>query len=226
MNDQKKKVAVVLSGCGVFDGTEIHESVLTLLAIEEEGASWHCFAPNVEQMHVIDHSTGNVGEGETRNVFVESARISRGGEKISELGEYDPADFDAIVFPGGFGGAKNLSDFAVRGPEAEVQESVVSAVRSTHALGKPIGFICITPASVAALTLGGEGVDLTIGNDPDTASAVVQCGAKHSDCPVDDVVVDLENKVVSTPAYMLGPGVADVRKGIAKLVNEVLELTH
>jgi enhancing lycopene biosynthesis protein 2 len=225
MNDQKKKVAVVLSGCGVFDGTEIHEAVLTLLAIEEECASWHCFAPNIEQMHVINHSTGNVEEGETRNVFVESARISRGGEKISELDEYDPTDFDAIVFPGGFGGAKNLSDFAVRGGEAEVQASVTNAVRSTHAMGKPIGFICITPASVGALTLGGDGVELTIGNDPDTASAVVQCGAKHTDCPVENVVVDFENKVVSTPAYMLGPGVSDVRKGISNLVNEVLKLT-
>jgi enhancing lycopene biosynthesis protein 2 len=225
MNDQKK-VAVILSGCGVFDGTEIHESVLTLLSIEEEGASWHCFAPNVEQMHVIDHSTGNVEEGETRNVFVESARISRGADKLSELAEYDPAEFDAIVFPGGFGGAKNLSDFALRGAEAEVQESVTNAVRSTHAMGKPIGFICITPASVGALVLGGEGIELTIGNDPDTASAVVQCGAKHSDCPVDDVVVDLDNKVVTTPAYMLGPGVVDIRKGISKLVNEVLKLTY
>ena len=225
MNDQKKKVAVVLSGCGVFDGTEIHEAVLTLLAIEEEGASWHCFAPNIEQMHVINHSTGNVEEGETRNVFVESARISRGGEKISELDEYDPTDFDAIVFPGGFGGAKNLSDFAVRGGEAEVQASVTNAVRSTHAMSKPIGFICITPASVGALTLGVDGVELTIGNDPDTASVVVQCGAKHTDCPVENVVVDFENKVVSTPAYMLGPGVSDVRKGISNLVNEVLKLT-
>ena len=225
MNDQKKKIAVVLSGCGVFDGTEIHEAVLTLLAIEEEGASWHCFAPNIEQMHVINHSTGNVEEGETRNVFVESARISRGGEKISELDEYDPTDFYAIVFPGGFGGAKNLSYFAVRGGEAEVQASVTNAVRSTHAMSKPIGFICITPASVGALTLGGDGVELTIGNDPDTASAVVQCGAKHTDCPVENVVVDFENKVVSTPAYMLGPGVSDVRKGISNLVNEVLKLS-
>lgn len=225
MNEQKQKVAVVLSGCGVFDGTEIHEAVLTLLAIEEEGATWHCFAPNIDQMHVIDHSTGDVQEGVTRNVFAESARIARGADKLSELAEYDPAEFDAIVFPGGFGGAKNLSDFAVRGAEAEIEESVTAAVRSTHSMGKPIGFICITPASVGALTLGGDGVELTIGDDPDTASAVVQCGAKHTNCLVDDVVVDLDHKVVSTPAYMLGPGVSDVRKGISKLVNEVLALS-
>ena len=226
MNVQKQKVAVVLSGCGVFDGTEIHEAVLTLLAIEEEGATWHCFAPNIDQMHVIDHSTGDVQEGVTRNVFAESARIARGADKLSELAEYDPAEFDAIVFPGGFGGAKNLSDFAVRGAEAEIEESVTAAVRSTHSMGKPIGFICITPASVGALTLGGDGVELTIGDDPDTASAVVQCGAKHTNCLVDDVVVDLDHKVVSTPAYMLGPGVSDVRKGISKLVNEVLALSN
>ena len=225
MNDQNKKVAVVLSGCGVFDGTEIHEAVLTLLAIEEEGATWHCFAPNIDQMHVIDHSTGDVQEGVTRNVFTESARIARGADKLSELVEYDPSEFDAIVFPGGFGGAKNLSDFAVRGAEAEIEESVTAAVRSTHSMGKPIGFICITPASVGALTLGGDGVELTIGDDPDTASAILQCGAKHTNCSVDDVVVDLKNKVVSTPAYMLGPGVSDVRKGITKLVNEVLALS-
>ena len=130
-----------------------------------------------------------------------------------------------IVFPGGFGGAKNLSDFAVRGPDAEVNDSVSNAVRSAHAMGKPIGFICITPASVGALTLGGEGVKLTIGNDADTASAVTKCGAEHQDCKVDDVVIDSVNKVVSTPAYMLGPGVADVRKGISRLISEVLKLT-
>ena len=225
MSEEGKKIAVVLSGCGVFDGTEIHEAVLTLLAIEEEGASWHCFAPNVEQMHVINHATGEVEEGTKRNVFVESARIARGGEKLADLAEYDPSEYDAIVFPGGFGGAKNLSDFAVRGPDAEVNDSVSNAVRSTHAMGKPIGFICITPASVGALTLGGEGVKLTIGNDADTASAVTKCGAEHQDCKVEDVVIDSVNKVVSTPAYMLGPGVADVRKGVSRLISEVLKLT-
>ena len=107
MNEQKQKVAVVLSGCGVFDGTEIHEAVLTLLAIEEEGASWHCFAPNVEQMHVVDHTTGEVEEGAKRSVFSESARIARGAEKL-KLAEYDPMEFDAIVFFVVLAGQKNL----------------------------------------------------------------------------------------------------------------------
>tara|TARA_B100000212_G_scaffold154717_1_gene116380 strand:+ start:323 stop:1000 length:678 start_codon:yes stop_codon:yes gene_type:complete len=225
MNQEKKKVAVVLSGCGVFDGTEIHEAVLTLLSVEEENANWHCFAPQMEQMHVVDHATGEVVEGEKREVFSESARIARGSEKLSELAEYDPSEFDCLLFPGGFGGAKNLSDFAVKGTDGQVLDSVQHAVRSTHALGKPIGFICITPASVGALTLGGEGVALTIGNDQETASAVEALGAKHQDCPVEDVVVDHDNRIVSTPAYMLGPGIKDVRTGIAKLVKQVLSMT-
>ena len=225
MEEVRKKVAVVLSGCGVFDGTEIHEAVLSLLAIEEEGAEWHCFAPNINQMHVVDHSTGEVEKNVSRNVFSESARISRGAEKLSELSVYKPEDFDCLLFPGGFGGAKNLSDFVIKGSNARPIESVTRAVQSTHALGKPIGFICITPASLGAPILGKTGLSLTIGNDPDTASAINACGATHLDCVVEDIVVDKENKIVSTPAYMLGPSVFGVRQGISKLVREVIALT-
>jgi enhancing lycopene biosynthesis protein 2 len=216
------RVAVVLSGCGVFDGTEIHEAVLTLLAIEEAGSTWHCFAPNIDQMHVIDHSQGAVAEGESRNVLVESARIARG--EVEDLAGYNPADYDALIFPGGFGGAKNLSDFAVNGPDGTVNGDVAAAVATTQSAGKPLGFICITPASVGAMTLGSQGVALTIGTDVDTADAVVACGATHVNCPVDEAVIDREHKVVSTPAYMLGPGVADVHKGIQQLVDAVLTL--
>ena len=225
MKQEKKKVAVVLSGCGVFDGTEIHEAVLSLLAVEEEGAIWHCFAPKMEQMHVIDHVTGEIVEEEKREVFSESARIARGSEKLSDLADYDPSEFDCLLFPGGFGGAKNLSDFAVKGADGQVLDCVQNAVRSTHALAKPIGFICITPASVGALTLGGDGVILTIGNDDETASAIETLGAKHQVCSVEDMVVDLDNKIVSTPAYMLGPNVKDVRIGIAKLGKQVLSMS-
>ena len=224
LKETKKNVAVVLSGCGVFDGTEIHEAVLTLLAIEEEDANWHCFAPKIDQMHVINHNTGEEENVETRNVLSESSRISRGSEKLSELSEYDPEDFDCLIFPGGFGSAKNLSDFALKGHEATPLDSVSLAVRSTHALGKPIGFICISPASIGAPVLGSLGVSLTIGNDPDTASAINACGASHLDCSVEDIVVDKKNKIVSTPAYMLGPGIRQIRTGISKLVAEVLVL--
>jgi enhancing lycopene biosynthesis protein 2 len=218
----QRKVAVVLSGCGVYDGTEIHEAVLTLLAIEEAGATWHCFAPDVEQMHVIDHSRGAVNEGEARNVLVESARIARGD--VNDLADYDPSDYDALVFPGGSGGAKNLSDFAVNGAAGTVNPDVAAAVSATQSAGNPLGFICITPASVGAMILGSKGVALTIGTDAGTAEAVEACGATHVDCPVEAAVIDHEHKVVSTPAYMLGPGVSDVRKGIKQLVDEVISL--
>ncbi len=218
----QRRMAVVLSGGGGYGGTEIHEAVLTLLAIEEAGATWHCFAPDVDQMHVIDHSRSAVAGGESRNVLVESARIARGD--IHDLAGYDPADYDALVFPGGFGAAKNLSDFAVNGPAGTVNPDVAAAVAATQSAGKPLGFICITPASVGAMTLGSRGVTLTIGTDAGTAEAVEACGATHIDCPVEEAVIDRKHKVVSTPAYMLGPGVADVRKGIKELVDEIISL--
>ena len=219
---QNKKVAVVLSGCGVFDGTEIHEAVLTLLSIEENGASWHCFAPKTSQTHVVDHATGEVIKDQTREVFSESARISRGTEKLSDLTEYDPSKFDCLVFPGGFGAAKNLSDFAFRGSEGTVLDSVKNAVKCTHSANMPIGFICITPASIGALTLGVKGINMTIGNDLQTSQAIEACGATHQECQVDDVIIDQKNKIVSTRAYMLGPGVLDIRKGIEKLILKIL----
>ena len=224
MKQDKKKVAVVLSGCGVFDGTEIHEAVLTLLAVEEEEATWHCFAPKMEQLHVINHVTGEIVDGEKRDVFTESARIARGSEKLSDLAEFDPSEFDCLLFPGGFGGAKNLSDFAIKSTDSHVVDCVQLAVRSTYALKKPIGFICITPASVGALTLGGDRVILTIGNDHETASAVESLGAKHHECSVEDIVVDFDNKIVSTPAYMLGLNIKGVRIGISKLVKQVISM--
>ena len=222
MRGEPARVAVVLSGCGVYDGTEVHEAVLTLLAIEEAGAEWDCFAPDVEQAHVIDHSKGEVSEGVVRNVLVESARISRG--EITDLAEFDAGDFDALVFPGGFGAAKNLSDFAFRGSEATVNSDVMAAVEAMRAIGKPLCFICITPASVAAPVLSDGGLSLTIGDDAETAEAIEGFGARHVVCSVESAIVDEQAKVVSTPAYMLGPGVADVAKGIREAITETLRL--
>jgi enhancing lycopene biosynthesis protein 2 len=153
---------------------------------------------------------------------VESARIARGD--VNDLADYDPSDYDALVFPGGSGGAKNLSDFAVNGAAGTVNPDVAAAVSATQSAGNPLGFICITPASVGAMILGSKGVALTIGTDAGTAEAVEACGATHVDCPVEAAVIDHEHKVVSTPAYMLGPGVSDVRKGIKQLVDEVISL--
>lgn len=215
------RVGVILSGCGFQDGAEIHESVLTLLALDRAGATAVCLAPDVAQAQVVDHRTGRAMD-ETRNVLVESARIARGD--IADVAEADPDDLDALILPGGYGAATNLCDFASRQAAATVHPATAALVRAMHAARKPIGAICIAPALVARV-LGRQGAPtLTIGNDPGTASALEACGARHEECPVDDFVVDVRARIVSTPAYMLGPGIKDVAAGIERCVAEVLKL--
>ncbi len=214
------KVAVVLSGCGVYDGAEINEAVLTLLSLEQQGAQYQCFAPDMEQMHVINHLTGEPAEGESRNVLVEAARIARGA--ISDLREAKADDFDALLVPGGFGAAKNLCNFAVAGSDMEIQEDFLALARSFHDKGKPIGLICIAPVMAAAIC--GEGTQCTIGNDAETAGAIAAMGGEHLECPVSEARVDREHKMVTTPAYMLAGGVAEAYSGISECVREVLAL--
>lgn len=214
------RVGVILSGCGFQDGAEIHESVLTLLALSRAGAEAVCFAPDIPQARVVDHRTGQPRD-ETRNVLTESARIARGA--IADVATADPATLDALVLPGGFGAALNLCDFATKGAAARVHPGVERLVRAVHEAGKPIGAICIAPALIARV-LGAEGPRVTIGHDEDTAAAIEACGAEHVACPVDAFVVDEALRVVTTPAYMLGPTVADVAAGIEKAVAEVLRL--
>ncbi|MGA1204496.1 MAG: isoprenoid biosynthesis glyoxalase ElbB [Opitutales bacterium] len=215
-----KRIGVLLSGCGVFDGAEIHESVLTLLAIEKAGAEAVCMAPDKAQLHVVNHLTGEVA-GESRNVLVEAARIARGN--IRDLAVVGGGDLDALILPGGFGAVKNFSGFAVEGPASKVDPQVRRIVEEVHQAGKPVGLICISPA-IGAQILGKEGVEVTIGTDRETAVAVESCGARHIDCGVTDIHVDKERRVVSTPAYMLGQNVLEVSKGIEKLVQSVVEL--
>ena len=216
-----KKVGVVLAGCGYLDGAEIHEATLTLLALDRAGATIINMAPKVDQMHVVDHTKGEPVEGATRNVFDEASRIARG--EITDLANVKADDLDALILPGGFGAAKNLSNFAVAGADMTVNEDLSDLIRSLHAQKKPLGFICIAPA-IGAKVLGEVKPTLTIGTDAATASALEQLGAVHENCPVDETVVDETNKVVSTPAYMLGPSIAHVAKGIGKLVEQVLEM--
>lgn len=213
------KIAVILSGCGVYDGSETHEVVLTLLAIEQNGASYRCFAPNIEQHHVINHLTGEVSE-QSRNVLVESARLCRGDvEDISELrAQY----FDALIIPGGFGAAKNLSTFALDGDNYTVNESVLKAASAFAKAEKPAGYMCIAPVLLPFVY--GQGVQGTIGCDNDTAKLIAAKGLNHIDCEVDAVVVDQARKVVTTPAYMLATSISEVSKGITKLVRSVLLL--
>ena len=215
-----KKVAVILAGSGVFDGSEIHEAVVTLLALDRAGADVQCFAPDVPQLHVVNHLTGEVMEDEQRNVLVEAARIARGA--VKNLKDASAADFDALVIPGGFGVAKNLSDFAVKGPAMNVNPDLLALGKAYRAAGKPVGLMCIAPALAAAIF--GEGVQCTIGTDAGTAEALTAMGASHQAADVHSIVVDSANKLVTTPAYMLAGGIAEAASGIEKLVAEVLSM--
>jgi len=215
------KVGVILSGCGVYDGAEIHESVVTLLALDRKGAEVVICAPDVPQMHVINHLTGKPVKGETRNVLIESARIARGA--IKDVAKVRADELDALILPGGFGAAKNLCDFAVKGPSCSVNPDVARLVREVHAQGKPIAAVCIAPVLLAKV-LGDESPELTIGTDASTAGALKKLGATHVSCPVTEMVVDRERKLVTSPAYMLATRISEAAEGIEKAVDALLEL--
>lgn len=213
-----KKIAVVLAGCGVYDGAEIHEATLTMLAIAQQGASYQCFAPDIQQAHVVNHISGEE-MNETRNVLIEAARIARGD--IKPMSEYEPADFDAIVFPGGFGAAKNLCTFAFDGPDCRVNSDVENAIRSTVVAEKPLGALCISPALIAKV-LGD--VRVTIGEDQGTADAIETIGGTHVKTTHGEIVVDEKYKVITTPCYMLDANITQIAEGANNVVAKILEL--
>lgn len=221
-----KKVAVLLSGCGVYDGAEIYESVLTLLRLDEKEAQYQCFAPKIPQMHVVNHATGEespnsqAGQEAGRDVFSEAARVARG--ELKDLTEANPDEFDAVILPGGFGVAKNFSTFATEGADCEVNAEVKNFVQAFHQAGKPIGLMCIAPALTAKLV--APGALCTIGNDASVEGALISMGALHKTCPVDDIVVDTNHKLVTTPAYMLATRITEAQAGIFKLVDKLLEM--
>ncbi|MGB5157563.1 isoprenoid biosynthesis glyoxalase ElbB [Desulfobacterium sp. N47] len=216
----KKRIGVLLSGCGVFDGSEIHEAVLTLLYIDQKGAAAVCMAPDISQVHVINHLTRKEMK-ENRNVLVESARIARGD--IKNLKDVSAVDIDALIIPGGVGAVKNLSEFAAKGPEGSVNAEVLRLISETKAAGKPIGALCIAPATLG-MALKDHGITVTIGNDKATISSIKATGTNHIVCTVDQIAVDEKHKIVTVPAYMLGPGIKDVAKGIEKLVDKIVEM--
>lgn len=221
MSEAAKKIGVILAGCGVYDGAEIHEAVLTLLAIDRAGAAAVIFAPDIPQAHVVNHLTGQE-MAETRNVLTEAARIARG--KIADLARFDPADIDALILPGGFGAAKNLCDFAFKGPDCTVNPAVEKAIRATRDAGKPIGALCIAPAILAKL-FGGEGAKLTIGSDEGTAAALEKLGAVHCSTTHGEIVVDEGLKLVTSPCYMLDASVSQIADGAANTVAALLKMT-
>ncbi len=218
---KEKRVGVILSGSGYLDGSEIQEATLTLLFLDKRGAKVTAMAPDVAQMHVVDHRKGEPSPASSRNALDEAARITRGA--IVDVKGVKAEDLDALILPGGYGAAKNLCTFATEGVKLTVNPDVERLIRDMAAAGKPLGFICIAPV-IAAKVLGARKVKLTIGNDPATAAALSALGAIHVDAPVEQIVVDEKNKVVSTAAYMLGPSIAPVAAGIERLVGAVLEM--
>jgi enhancing lycopene biosynthesis protein 2 len=213
-----KKFAVILSGCGNKDGAEIHESVLTLWAIHKHGAQYQCFAPDIEQYHVLNFISGREMH-EKRNVLVESARIARGN--IKDLKTYKAADYDGLIMPGGLGVAKNLSTFAFDGADCAVNKDVERAVKETAAMKKPIGALCIAPAIVARI-LGD--IIVTIGNDSGTATALARMGARHEQTSHGEITIDKEHRVVTTPCYMLDARVDQIGAGAENLVKAVIAM--
>lgn len=213
-------IGVLLSGCGVYDGSEIHEATLTLYFLAKAGAKAVCMAPETT-FQAVNHDDRTPG-GETRRVRVEAARIARG--PVADVAQVRADDLDGLILPGGLGAANNLCDFGAKGAKGTVLPSVAALLAAMHAAGKPIGAICIAPA-VLALALGRFHPELTIGNDPGTAQALEAAGARHVNRDVDAIQVDAANNLVTTPAYMLGPGIADIATGIEKLVQAVLART-
>ena len=214
----KKKFAVVLAGCGVYDGAEIHEATLTLYSIAKNGAVYEIFAPDIDQHHVVNHITGDE-MNEKRNVLVEAARIARGN--IKPLSEFNANDFDALVFPGGFGVAKNLCTFAFDGPDCKVNQDAENAVRQMYKAGKPIGALCISPALIAKVL---RKVEVTIGQDQGTKNAIEQLGAKHVMTNHGEIVIDKVNKIITTPCYMLDATIDQIGDGTEKIVKAILDM--
>ncbi|MGX9726009.1 MAG: isoprenoid biosynthesis glyoxalase ElbB [Candidatus Electronema sp. VV] len=213
-----KKIAVILAGCGHRDGAEIHEATLTLWAIHKNGVEYQCFAPNVMQHHVLNHLTGEEMP-EQRSVLIEAARIARG--RIKDLAQFNAADFDGLVIPGGVGAAKNLCTYAFDGPDCFVNPDVARAIKAMHAAGKPIGALCIAPV-ILVKVLGG--VTVTAGQDAETAANIVTMGGIHAPTLHGEIAVDRANKIVTTPCYMLDSRVDQIGAGADKLIQALLTL--
>eukprot|EP00003_Mantamonas_plastica_P009007 TRINITY_DN1817_c0_g1_i1.p1 TRINITY_DN1817_c0_g1~~TRINITY_DN1817_c0_g1_i1.p1 ORF type:complete len:224 (-),score=86.13 TRINITY_DN1817_c0_g1_i1:56-727(-) len=214
-----------------YDGSEIQESTAMLFHLSRHDAEVQCFAPDIEQMHVVNHLTGEEMD-EKRNVLVESARIARGN--VLALSDLKVDEFDAVVFPGGFGAAKNLSTFAVDGADMKVNGEVKRVVEEAHKEGKVVGMACIAPV-IAAKVLGSQDVALTVGKQVEegdekwpyagTAEACDTMGATHvSVDAVTNTVVDEVHSLVTVPAYMANATPYEVFESVGNLVDEVITL--
>ncbi len=216
----KTTIGVILSGAGYLDGAEIHESVLVLLSLAQHGCTARVFAPDIV-LREVDHLK-KTATGAERSVLQEAARIAR--SEIHDLATAQGTDVDGWILPGGFGAAKNLSDFATKGASATVNKEVNRVIRAAFAARLPVGACCIAPAVLGLIAKASSTkLKLTIGNDADTAKALVAMGHTHVDKAVDDVVVDADRKVVTTPAYMFDAPIDEVARGIDKMVKQVVD---
>ncbi len=224
------RIGVLLSGCGVYDGSEIHESVLILLALDKLGAEAVCMAPDVAQHEVVNHLTGEVMP-EQRNVLVESARIARGN--IHSLDQIEAKDLDGLVLPGGFGAAKNLTQWAVSGPEGAILPAVRALIQAMAQLGKPIAAVCIAPTVVAKALQGtGRRPKLTVGTTdapspydiPAISAALDLAGAEVVMTAPTDVLEDDMNNIITSPCYMMESSISQVADGIEKTISKLLEM--
>ena len=213
-----KNIAVILSGSGVYDGSEIHEATLTMLSIVQQGAKYQCFAPDIPQAHVVNHVTGEEMP-EIRNAMVEAARIARGN--IKPVTEYNASDYDAIMFPGGFGAAKNLCTFAFDGVDCIVIPEIEKVIKETADAKKPIGALCISPVMLAKVL---SDVEVTIGDDKESAEAIEQMGGRHIKTTHGEIVVDKKYKLVTTPCYMLDATIDQIAVEAENVVKKVLEM--
>lgn len=227
-----KKIGVLLSGNGVYDGSEIHEAVLSLLAIEEAGAEWVCLAPNYNQHHVVNHTNGQEMP-ETRNILVEAARIARGN--IKDIETLDINEIDGLVMPGGFGAAKNFSKWAFQGAAGDINPIIKEFINKVMKAGKPIATLCVSPVVVAkALEGSGKHPKLTLGTDKDPSPYDIKAdsvglaamGAQPEMKSITEILVDEENKLISAPCYMMEVGVKEVRANVKMAVEKMMEMIN
>lgn len=224
------RIGVLLSGNGVYDGSEIHESVFTLLAIDENRGEAVCMAPNTEQHHVVNHITGDEMP-EKRNVMVEAARIARGA--ISDLAEMSASNLDALVIPGGFGAAKNLTKWAFSGPDGEINADVKRIINDFVTAKKPIVALCMGPTVVAkALEDAGLKEHLTVGTTEEASpyeidaisAGMEKAGAVAEMKTIREITIDTENKIISAPCYMMEASITDVRNNIKQAIDQLFEM--
>jgi enhancing lycopene biosynthesis protein 2 len=223
-------IGILLSGCGVYDGTEIQEAVLSMLAITEAGHDYKCISVNKNQYHVVNHLTGETMD-ENRNMMVESARIARG--EVQDINEISPAIIDGLVIPGGFGAAKNFTTWAFNGPDSDILPEVKLLIVNLVNAGKPIAALCVSPVVIAkALQNSNIQPTLTLGttkeqspyNIEDFHKGVESIGAKTEEKPITDILVDYDNKIITAPCYMMNANILEVKNNIKKAVNQLIKM--